>query len=158
MPIYMQIDGIKGDATEEGHKEWLRVDSVQFGVGRAIATPVGAAKDRETSQPSVSDITVSRPQDGASAQLFQEACVGNKGKTVQIDFLTTGDPAETYFTIKLTNTLVANYSLSSGGDKPTEALSLNFTKIEYDYKGSKEDRTAGGQKRAAFDLGLGKSA
>ena len=32
--------------------------------------------------------------------------------------------------VKLTNTLVSGMSFSSGGDRPMEAVSMNFTKIE----------------------------
>ena len=42
---------------------------------------------------------------------------------------------ETYLTIKLTNTMISGYSFSSGGDRPSESISLNFTKIEYTYQG-----------------------
>jgi hypothetical protein len=33
--------------------------------------------------------------------------------------------------VKLSDVLVSGWSLSSGGDRPTESLSLNFTKITY---------------------------
>lgn len=51
-----------------------------------------------------------------------------------------GGPIE-YYTIRLTDVMVSSYqfSPSSGGDRPMESLSLNFTKIEFDYR-SKGDR------------------
>src|SRR4030095_3819031 len=39
------------------------------------------------------------------------------------------DKAQTYLQFKLDNTLISSYSMSSGGDRPSESLSLNFTKI-----------------------------
>ena len=36
-----------------------------------------------------------------------------------------------YLSIELENAMISNYSVSSGGDRPTESLALNFTKITY---------------------------
>jgi type VI secretion system secreted protein Hcp len=33
----------------------------------------------------------------------------------------------------LDGTLISGYSISSGGDRPSESLSLNFTKIDSEY-------------------------
>jgi type VI secretion system secreted protein Hcp len=131
----MKYDGINGDVTEEGHKDWIELGSVQFGVGRSIGgTASGAAKGREASLCNVSEITVSKPGDSASQDLMREAMIGAvPGKTVKLDFCTTGqgDQAETYIKLELEECMISGYSLSSGGDRPMESLSLNFTKILY---------------------------
>ncbi|MDA1073591.1 MAG: type VI secretion system tube protein Hcp, partial [Proteobacteria bacterium] len=38
-----------------------------------------------------------------------------------------------YLTVELTDAIVSSYSASSGGDRPSESFSLNFTKIMYKY-------------------------
>src|SRR3546814_18416299 len=63
MAIYAKIGKINGDATHEDHKQWMTLDSLQWGVGRAIMTPVGSAKNREASEPSVSEVTVTKQMD-----------------------------------------------------------------------------------------------
>ncbi len=134
MPIYLQYgapDKIKGNVTEEGHKGWIEVHSFNWGVGRGIGSPVGAAANREASAPSVSEITVSKAMDASSFALLQEALTG-VGVPVTIDFcLTDGKKLRTYAQYKLENSLVSGYSVSSGGDRPQESLSINFTKIEF---------------------------
>src|ERR1700719_746283 len=133
MPIYMKYGKIDGTVTAAGHEKWVQCDSFQWGVGRGISTPVGAAQERETSAPSVSEITISKSLDGASPKLLQEALTG-KGAKVQLDFVQTqSDKLETYLTISLANTMISGFSASSGGDRPSESLSLNFTAIEYKY-------------------------
>jgi type VI secretion system secreted protein Hcp len=37
-------------------------------------------------------------------------------------------------TITLTNTLISGWSQSGGSDRPTESLTLNFTKIQFSDK------------------------
>ena len=70
MAIYCKYDGINGDVTEEGHKQWIECSSMQFGVGRAIGgTASGAAKGREASLCNCSEITITKPSDSASQDL-----------------------------------------------------------------------------------------
>lgn len=130
MPIYMKYDGIPGDVTEEGHKNWIELNSCQWGLGRGISSPTGGSADRESSAPSVSEVTVSKAQDVSTIKLVDAALQG-EGKVVEIDFCKTDKgKLEVYLKLTLTNTMISGYSLSSGGDRPSESLSLNFTKVE----------------------------
>jgi len=133
MPIYMNYNSlaIKGDVTEGSHVGWVELNSFQWGVGRGISSPTGASADRESSAPSVSEITTTKAQDIASVPLLNEALQG-EGQTVIIDFCKTDKGnLEVYLTYTLTNCMISGYSISSGGDRPSESLSLNFTKIEF---------------------------
>jgi type VI secretion system secreted protein Hcp len=137
MPIYIKYGDIKGDVTAEGHKDWIEVNSFQWGVGRGISSPTGGGADRESSAPSVSEIVVTKAQCTATTKLLDEALQG-EGVKVQIDFVKTdGKKLETYMFYKLENVMISGYSISSGGERPMESLSLNFTKIEY--KGTQMD-------------------
>jgi type VI secretion system secreted protein Hcp len=132
MAIYMKFgDTIKGEVTHDDHKDWIEIHSLSFGVGRAVMTPTGSAANREATQPSVSEITVTKTMDKASTGLFTQSVAGDDSNTVNIHFVATGSPGKTYAEYELTNVLVSGYSLSSGGDRPSESISLNFTKIEY---------------------------
>lgn len=156
MAIYMKVDGIKGDVTATGHEDWIHCDSLQFGVGRGIGAPTGSAKEREASAPSISEVVVTKPMDASSMFLFTEACIG-KGKKVDIHITKTGqDQLVNYLEIVLTNTLVSGYSVSSGGDNPSESVSLNFTKIELKYIPVTAEGTPGDPIPAGYDLALGK--
>ncbi len=152
MAIYLKLDGVSGDATQQDHKEWITLNSFQWGVGRGISTPVGDTARREASQPSVSEVTVTKIADVSSSQLFVEAVTGTNAKLVKIHLTRTGSPGDTYLEFILTDTLVSGYSMSSGGDQPSESLSLNFTKIEFNYTPFTADNKPGTTKRASFDL------
>ena len=133
MAIYMKFEGIDGDSTQEDHKKWIQCNSLQWGAGRAINTPTGRGANREASEVSVSEVTITKECDTASVKLFQEVLTSGAGKKVEINLVTTGDPGKIYMQYKLEDTLVSSYSLSSGGDKPSESLSLNFAKFEYKF-------------------------
>ena len=131
MPIYMKYDSIEGDVTAAGHEKWIEVQSFQWGVGRGIQSRTGRGVNREASAPSISEVVVTKVQDKATIKLL-DASLQGEGKTVTIDFVKTdGQKLEKYMTYILTNTMVSGYSISSGGDRPTESISLNFTKFQF---------------------------
>ena len=154
MPIYMNYnDGaLKGDVTEGGHKQWIEVNSFQWGVGRGISSPTGGSADRESSAPSISEIVVTKPQDISSVGLLTEAYQGD-GVKVQLDFCRTNkDQMQVYLTIELENVMISGYSVSSGGDRPQESISLNFTKITYKGTQMKPDGSGAGPANISYDL------
>lgn len=157
MAIYLKIDGIDGNATHDSHKQWIDVDSMSWGVGRAISTVAGSAQNREASQPSLSEVSITKTMDGASPKLLTEACTGSAGKLVKIHFVSTGSPGVTYAEYELTNGLIASYSLSTGGDKPSESLSISFTKIQYKYTPYDDKHKAGNPVTVSYDLATTKS-
>ncbi len=155
MAIYANIDGLTGDVTAAGHENWIAFDSLQWGVGRGIHTPTGSSQERESSAPSVSEVTVTKMMDQCSPSLFSEACVGT-AKTVQIHLVKTGQELETYMEYTLTNALISGYSVSSGGDKPSESVSFNFTKVEMKYTPYDNEHNPGSPIPAGYDIALGK--
>ena len=51
---------------------------------------------------------------------------------MQIDFCKTDTQSpEPYLQVTLENTLLSGWSVSSGGDRPSETLTLNFTAVEF---------------------------
>ncbi|MDH3325453.1 MAG: type VI secretion system tube protein Hcp [Gammaproteobacteria bacterium] len=140
MSIYVNIDGIKGKVTAKGHEEWIDVSSMQWGVGRSISSSVGTSADREASKPSISEVSITKMMDESSPMIFTEACVG-KGKKVLIDLCTVGsDQVQAYMSYELEDCMISGYSVSTGGDRPSESISFSFTKmtmkfIPYDKNG-----------------------
>jgi type VI secretion system secreted protein Hcp len=154
MAAYLKYgDKIKGESIAEGHKGtdgWIEIGSVQWGCGRAISTPVGGSGKREASSPSVSEITITKMMDSTSPLLAQEALIGS-ALDATIELVETGeDKLETFLTLKLTNCLLSGYSFSSGGDRPSESLSINFTKIEYIYQGYDDKHKVDTKKKGSF--------
>jgi type VI secretion system secreted protein Hcp len=154
---------IKGESLAEGHKGtdgWMEVNSVQWGCGRAISTPVGASSKREASSPSISEITLTKLMDSTSPKLAKEALVGKAVDLATIELVETGEgQLETYLTLELTNCMVSGYSYSSGGGRPSESLTLNFTKINMTYQGYDDKHKIDTSKKAnvIYDLTAGKS-
>jgi type VI secretion system secreted protein Hcp len=158
MPIYMKYTGIDGDVTAAGHEKWIECNSFQWGIGRGISSPTGASADRESSAPSVSEITITKAQDIGTVKTLNEAFQG-EGVDVTIDFCKTDKGnLETYLQYTLTNTMISGYSISSGGDRPSESLSLNFTKIECKLTSMGQKNEDGSPENVTYDLATAKIA
>ena len=134
MAIFLKYGALKGETTQLTHKEWIEVTSFQWGVGRGISSGVGGASKREATAPSVSEITLTKTFDISSPLLLKEA-VGGKAVDVKIELTQTDNSGKhvSYQKYILTETLISGYSISSGGDRPSESISLNFTKFDSEY-------------------------
>jgi type VI secretion system secreted protein Hcp len=157
MAIYLKYEGIDGEATQENHKKWIDIGSLQFGVGRGISTPSGSTANREASEPSISEVVVTKQLDSSSSKLFVESCTGAAGKKVEIHLVSTGSPGNTYVEYILHNALISGYSVSTGGDRPSESISINFTKIEYKHIPYDQANKAGTPVTVSYDLATTKS-
>jgi len=134
MAIFLKYGSISGEVTATGYKEWIEVNSLQWGVGRGISSGVGGGSKREATAPSVSEVTMTKSLDVSSPLLLKEA-IGGKAVDVKIELTQTDGAGKhvAYQKYILTNTLISGYSLSSGGDRPSESFSLNFTKFDSEY-------------------------
>lgn len=140
MAIYMKFGTVDGDVTTKGYEKWIEVESFQWGVGRGISSAIGSGASRQGSHASVSEITVSKHLDPASPKLLRDALVGKLDTKVQIKFTLADETHRSYLDLELTHTGVSGYSISSGGDRPHESVTLSFEKImlkntEYDAGG-----------------------
>lgn len=151
-PIFMQYGDLSGDVTLKGYAGDIELNSFQWGVGRGISSPTGGSGDRESSAPSVSEIVVTKTMDKTSAALLRDALAG-QGTTVKIFFvdLLKGGNSRTYAEYDLDNVLISGYSTSSGGDRPSESISLNFTKVKYTFFAQNADGTTTAQ-TTTYDL------
>lgn len=134
MAIFMKYGALDGEVTAQGFEKWIELGSLQWGVGRGISAGVGGGSKRESSAPSVSEITVTKTLDSFSPFALKEA-LGGKGVLVKLEITQTDDSGKhvSFQKYELSDTLISGYSLSSGGDRPSESLSLNFSKVDSCY-------------------------
>jgi type VI protein secretion system component Hcp len=116
---------IKGESTAPGHAEWIDIEGFSAGSLRSV-TPPG--------NPTGSEITLTKRLDSASPELFKAAVAGSIPYPKATLDLNNG--ATKLARIELDNVLLAAQSTdatSDGADRPSESITLNFTKITYTY-------------------------
>jgi len=95
--------------------------------------------------------------DISSPLLFKEA-IGGKAVDVKIELTQTDNNGKhvSFQKYVLSQTLISGYSLSSGGDRPSESLSFSFTKIDSEYLNIDDKFAAKTTGHVIFDIALSK--
>ena len=142
MAIFMKFGAVEGPVTTKGYEKWTELTSFQFGVGRGIGSAMAGGSGRESSAPSIREIVVNKIMDVSSPGLWKDATAGEVNTTVSI-FFTRTSAGETidFLSYELIDCGLSGYSVSSGGDMPTESLSMNFAKINWTLKYPASDGT-----------------
>ena len=160
MAIYMKIPGVYGEVTNSDFHAWIDLDSVNF---TGITTPtndiVGRGTSRAVTIPRFGAIAITKAVDKSSIALFEAAHSGKTFPSVEIDFVTTGDPAFAYEKIKLTNVMVTHYSeqKSSEDSRPQEFITLAYEQIEKTYIPRDAENVAQSPITSGFSLPQAKS-
>jgi type VI protein secretion system component Hcp len=94
------------------------------GPGAAQSTSAGSGRGKVK----FDEFSITKTVDKSSPQLFKACVSGQHFKTAVLHVRKQG--SDQPITYDLTGVVVATYQTASGGDRPTESLSLNFTKIE----------------------------
>ena len=131
---YAKFDGIDGEVSVVGFEGQMELESFSWGVSNPGSFSAGAAGGGKVS---VHDFSFVKLIDKASPVLMKTSCAGDRIPEVTMTLLrTVGEKPVKYMEIKMTDCLISSYSMggtSSGDELPLESLSLNFTKIEFDY-------------------------
>ena len=131
--LVLKLEGIPGDSKVAGHINEIDLSSVQFGANQTgIREAGGKASPRRSS---LTPFTVTKATDKASAKLFLACATGHHIPSAVLNFRDVDPIPYEYLTITMTDVFISSYQVSSGGDVPTEAISISFSKIEYKYVG-----------------------
>ena len=122
---YLNIDGIKGGSTAAGHQGSLELASWSFGASNPSSVGSGSAGAGKVS---ISSFNFMRKVDKASPQLKAASVSGTPIPSLSLSVPIKN--SSQYLTITLENVVVSSYSVSSGGDRPMESVSMNYSKIE----------------------------
>jgi type VI secretion system secreted protein Hcp len=137
-PIYMKCDGLTKGAKSTRGNDWIEIKSFQLGSGSTTSAigsgtsgaGAGKIKFNEGHSSAVGSFHITKLIDAASPSFYKAAAGKPDNCTVNLDKPNTS-AMQPYMTINFENVMLSHYSLSSGGDRPTESVSFNFTKAEY---------------------------
>ena len=131
-PIYMNWNSqsIPGDVTDVGFAGDILLNSVSWGLGKGVTSAMGSAAGGSR-QNSVSSLTITKTLDKSTPKLLDQALGGTP--TPEVDILFSSGGTQPYLQYTLKNVLISGYSVSSGGDRPTESMTLDFTQVQISY-------------------------
>lgn len=158
MAVFMKFGDKKGDVDTAQYKGWIMCHSFQFGSGRGINSATASGGNRQGSHASVSEVTISKSLDPASLPLWRDSLDGKLATQVDFSFTRADQDNSEYLHVTLWDTGVSGWSMSSGGDRPSESVSLNFAKIELKDITQSVDGSAASNSSVTYDLAKQKAS
>jgi len=150
---FLKLDGIQGESQDKTHKNEIEIDSFSWG-----ATQTGTASrggGMGAGRVAVQDFNFTMQVNKASPKLFLACAQGEHIKNAVLTCRKAGKEQQEYLKVTFTDLLVSNYLTSgagAGGAAPMDQISLNFSKMEMEYKEQKADGSLGGAIKAHYDM------
>ena len=153
MPIYLRLDGIKGQATAQGFEGQIEVASFSHSVARPLAVAT-ASTGTQVGPPTLSEITLTKLTDASSVPLLKAFFVGKPILTGRISF-TRADRENliAYLSLELANVWITSIATSSDEGLPVEQLSLAAERLTWSFDDPVDQNPAA---TVGFDLRLGR--
>ncbi len=131
--IFIKIDGIKGESTDDKHKEDIDVLSWSWGLSQSGTFHGGGGGG--AGKVSVGDLSFTKYVDIATPPLLLASSNGKHIKEATLYVRKAGEQPLEYVVIKLEKILVSSVSTGGAGgqDRLTENVTLNFAKVEFKY-------------------------
>lgn len=152
---FVEIDGIKGESRDSKAADSIDIQSFSFGVTNSGSTQIGGGAG--AGRASFSSFKFNKHYDASSPPLFAASASGKHIDDATFSFRRTGENPATFLTVKLTDVLVTGYQQGGTKEPPLlEAVSLDASKIEIEYKPQLADGSLGTPVRAWYDLATSK--
>ena len=153
---FLKLDGIDGESTDDKHKNEIDVESWSWGESNMGTHAGGGGGGAGKVQ--MRDFSFTMKVNKSTPKLMLACANGQHIKEAKLTCRKAGGDQQEYMVIKFADLLVSSYQTggSSGDVVPTDQISMNFSKIEFEYKPQKPDGTLDAPVKAGYDLKLNK--
>lgn len=150
---FLKIEGIDGESADSKHKGEIELLSFSWGEtqGGTFAHGGGGGAGKVSMQ----DIHFVSRVNKASPKLFLSCASGEHIKKATLTCRKAGKDQQEFLKYTLSDILVSSYQIggsSSGDSIPLDQVSLNFAKIEIEYKEQLATGALGGTVKAGWNL------
>ena len=150
---FLKIDGIEGESQDSKHKGEIELESFSWGAQQTGTAASGGGMG--AGKVAMQDFHITKKVDKASPKLMLACADGEHLKKAVLTARKAGKDQQEFLKVTLSDLLVSSYQTGGHGHGeiiPTDQISLNFAKIEMEYKEQKPDGTLGGAVKAGYDV------
>jgi len=150
--IFLQLDGIKGESTDEKFKDAIELLSYTQSFRNTASITAGGGGGAGRVQ--CGAVTVLKSIDKASPLLIEHVATGKHITKGVLSFRTSSDKgSNVYYTVTLTDVLVSSIDQTDNPDpgKIVEKLSLAAAKFKFEYTPLNSDGQSGASVEFGFD-------
>lgn len=159
--VYLQIDGIKGESTDDTHRDWIECHHVEWEVLQPKSATASTGGGHTAERCEHKDILLNKLADLSTPLLLQNCSSGKTIPKAKFEFMRADAKGERvkYFEIELENVLIGGVSPSvEEGDILKEEVRLKFSKVKWKYTQQKITGGVGGNTSGGWDLATNKVA
>jgi type VI secretion system secreted protein Hcp len=150
---FLKIEGIEGESADAKHKGEIQLESFSWSESQTGTSGMGGGMGG--GKVAMQDIHFTKKVDKASPKLMLACADGEHLKKATLVCRKAGKDQQEFLKYTMTDVLISSYSLgasTSGDHLPLEQISMNYSKIEFEYKEQKSDGTLGGTVKAGWDV------
>jgi type VI secretion system secreted protein Hcp len=150
---FLKLKGIDGESADGKHKGEIDVESWSWGETQSGTGHFGGGGG--AGKVAMQDFHFVMKMNKASSKLLLACASGEHIPEGLLTCRKAGKEQQEFLKIKFTDILVSSYQTggSQGSDViPMDQISLNFAKIEIEYKEQKPDGSLGGTEKAGWDV------
>ena len=154
---FLKIDGIPGESQDDKHKN--EIDVLSWSWGEAQTGTMSAGGGGGAGKVDMQDFHFVMHVNKATPKLILACAGGDHIKKAVLTCRKAGKTQQEFLIYTFSDVLISSYNTggSLGDAIPNEQVSLNYTKMEVEYKAQKPDGSLDGGIKANWDLKLNKT-
>ena len=150
---FLKIDGIDGESQDATHKGHIQVESFSWAASQTGTHAQGGGGG--AGKVKMQDFHFVMKHCKASPKLMLACAEGEHIKKAVLTCRKAGGKQQDYLKFTMSDLLVSSYQTdgrASGDEIPMDQVTLNYSKIEFEYKDQKADGTLGGTIKTGYDV------
>lgn len=148
---FLKIEGIQGESADAKHKG--EIELVAFSWGESQSGTMAAGGGAAAGKVQMQDLAATMRTNKASPILFLACASGQQIKQATLTVRKAGEQQQEFLIIKLSDLLISQYQTSGGGDEvPMDQISLNFGRLEVEYRPQKADGSLDAPVKGGWDV------
>jgi type VI secretion system secreted protein Hcp len=155
---FLKLEGIDGESADHKHKASIDLESWSWGESQTGTHSGGGGGGAGKVQ--MQDFHFVMKINKASPKLMLACASGEHIKKATLTCRKAGKEQQEFVKYTMSELLVSSYQTGGSGHGdivPLDQISLNFAKIEIEYKEQKPDGTLGGATKAGWDVKANKT-
>jgi type VI secretion system secreted protein Hcp len=135
--VFLKLGDVKGESKDSKHAGEIDVLSWSWGISQTGS--MGAGGGGGAGKANFSDLSFMHALDKASPVLMKACATGDHIKDGTLVSRKAGKGQQEYLIIKMSDILVTSVQPSGSSEHPMESVSMQFSKVELEYKPQKDD-------------------
>lgn len=149
---FLEISGVEGESTDKENLKKIEVTSFNSGVSQTISGTMSSSGSLTAERADFTPFVVTKDIDLASPLLNQYCAAGTHIALITFQLYRAGDKKALFQEYTLEKCIISGVSVggSSGGDFPTETVSIEYGAIKWNYKKLDENSNLKGNSNGSW--------